>query len=79
MYTLHTMKSLTLQAYIQHINDGTLLPSVYLKQCKEMIESDSSNAWISINQTFPTQSDSELSQTPLRGAPIGIKDLIMTQ
>ena len=73
------MKSLTLQAYIQHIDNGSLLPSAYLQQCKEMIESDSYNAWISINHLSPTRSDSHLSQTPLRGAPIGIKDLIMTQ
>jgi len=73
--------NLTLESYIAWVESGTLNPaevvSAYLKKAKE--ENKKYNAYISFADQYVTENIDALSKLSLHGAPIAVKDIILTK
>ena len=72
---------LTLKAYIQGVSDGTLDPQnvadFYLNKAKQ--ENSKYNSFVRFHDEYVQKNIQTFKDRPLKWAPIGLKDLILTQ
>ena len=71
---------LTLKSYIEWVESGKLDPKTvadsYLKKAKEL---NSNNAFLRFHEDYVAKNLQDFSKKPLHGAPIWIKDIILTK
>jgi Asp-tRNA(Asn)/Glu-tRNA(Gln) amidotransferase A subunit family amidase len=73
--------NLTLKEYINKVETGEVKPeevvSHYLEKAKEL--NKKYNAFIRFHEDYVKENLSTFKDKPLKAAPIGIKDIILTQ
>lgn len=75
--------SLTLRQYIDGVQQGSLDPKLVLDDYFKRAQEDRLFSFVRLHKDYAQEKSSEfsadLSKKPLAGAPIGIKDIILTK
>lgn len=68
-----------LSDYILWVNNWSIDPTSIIAQCQKKAELNELHSWITPTPEYVENHQSEYIQRPLCAAPLGIKDIIMTQ
>ena len=72
------MSALTLQDYISGVQNKTIDPKQYLAEVLSKIEGSPLNAFVRLHPDYASSHIENVGSLPLAGAPIAIKDNILT-
>jgi Asp-tRNA(Asn)/Glu-tRNA(Gln) amidotransferase A subunit family amidase len=61
------------------VADGSVDPAAVVQHYQSRMQTNECNAWIHTHTQYVEENLNTLTQQPLRGAPIGIKDIILTK
>lgn len=72
------MSALTLQDYISGVQNKTIDPKQYLAEVLSKIEGSPLNAFVRLHPDYASSHIENVGSLPLAGAPIAVKDNILT-
>lgn len=76
---LKYMENLTLKSYIDWVENWSLNPEEVIKSYIEKSKKDDLHAYVRLHSDYAEENLNKFKDLPLHGAPIGIKDNIMTK
>lgn len=73
------MKIKSLKSYIDGVENGSIDPRIVMERYQSRMQTNECNAWVSTHTDYVDQNLDTLIQQPLKWAPLGIKDIILTK